>query len=597
MRETFWNLLMIFFIVSMIGSISSSNQIEPKQSALLLNITGTIVDKPVPENPLEIWFAEMMGEDTSIRRENSIFELVEKIKQAKSDTRITGLIISLSKFYGSNSANLQTLGAAIEDFKESKKPVIAFADSLTQQDYYLASFADEIHIAPYGSVDIHGFATSNLYFKSLLDTLGVNTHVFRVGTYKSAVEPYLRDDMSPEAREMTNRFLTGLWDNYLETVSNNRHFLKKEEFFTDSNSLITELKANNGNMAKLAYEKKWVDSLSDRSQIENTLDFKFGITDKENSSNYISIYDYTLNNTLETLASKPNIAVITIDGPIVDGFNGPGYAGADTISEQISEARRDPDIKGLILRVNSPGGSVTAAEVIHAELEAFKLAGKPIVASFGGLAASGGYWVATPANYIVANENTLTGSIGIFGVIPTIENSLAKVGVFSNSVATTEFGSGTVTEALPDALKQMIQLNIEYGYQRFIGLVSASRHMSFERVDAIAQGQVWIAKDALKHKLIDEIGNFDIALEKMKSLTEINQLTLKWYKKEPTFFESIMLQMNAAVDSKLSSYIPESLMPYVKSLSQYEALLSQTTPSVGGAKVFVLCETCSDNAF
>lgn len=594
-RESFWNLIMIFFVVSLVGALNGSDKIEPKQSALLLDITGIIVDKPTPQSPVELWVAEMMGEDTSLSRENSIFELVDKIEQAKNDTRITGLIISLGRFYGANSANLQMLGEAIEDFKSSKKPVFAFADSLNQQDYYLASFADEIHIAPYGSVDIHGFATTSLYFKSLLDTLGVNTHVFRVGTHKSAVEPYLRDDMSPEAKEMTERFLTGLWHNYLETVSGNRSLSNKEEFFSDSASLIKDLKAANGNMAKLAFEKEWVDALSNRAQIDSELEFRFGIVDEEQTPNFISVYDYELTtNQLAKITTPANIAVVTIDGAIIDGLSGPGYAGADTISEQIRQARVDPEIKGLILRVNSPGGSVTAAEVIHSELESFKLAGKPIVASFGGLAASGGYWVATPANYIVANENTLTGSIGIFGVIPTLETSLSKIGVFSNSVATTDFGAGALTEALPEELKQMIQLNIEYGYQRFISLVSASRHLSFERVDAVAQGQVWIAKDALNHKLIDEIGNFDVAVDKLIALAQIETPELKWYQSEPTFFEALMLQMNASVDNKLLSYLPATLLPYVEKLSQQEALLSQTQSSIGGSKLFVLCEACSD---
>lgn len=592
-RETIWNIIMLIFAVAVIGSLGGSTKIEPKQSALLLDIKGVIVDEPAANNALQTWVAEMMGEDTSATRENSIFELTEKIKKAKTDTRITGLIISLGQFYGANSANLQMLGEAIKDFKTSDKPVIAISDSYSQQDYLIASYADEIHLAPHGSVDIHGFATTGIYFKTLLDNLGVNTHIFRVGTHKSAVEPYMRDDMSPEAREMTERYLSALWDNYLTQVSNNRQLPSKEAFFKDSTTLINRLKASNGNLAKLAYDAKWVDSLSNRNQVDYMLELSFGLLDEKNTPNLISVYDYNLDTEFKKLTQKPNLAVIVIDGPIVDGKSGPGYVGAETVVAQIHEAKHDSNIKGILLRVNSPGGSVTAAEVILAELESFKLTKRPIVASFGGVAASGGYWISTPANRIYANENTITGSIGIFGVIPTVENTLSKVGVFSSSVATTDFGAGSMTEALSDDLKQMIQLNIEYGYQRFISLVSASRHLSFERVDKVAQGQVWIAKDALNHKLIDEIGNFDSATNKLAELAEVKEPVLKWFNSEPSLFEALVLEMNKSTGNALQSYLPAHLVTYLEKLNEQQILLSKTKSSLGGVKAFAICEVCT----
>ncbi|MFC0179443.1 signal peptide peptidase SppA [Thorsellia kenyensis] len=587
-RETFWNILFIILFISLFTALFKDNSIKPKNSALLLNIEGLLVDNPSSENALKASIEEFLGNDTSKYKENSVFEFINKIEQAKDDPEITGLVIALNQFYGANNANLEALGEAIATFKQTGKPIIAFADNLNQQSYYLASFANEIHITPFGHVDIHGIGTSNVYFKSLLETLGVNTHIFRVGTHKSAVEPYIRDDMSPEAKAMTTRFLSLLWQNYLETVSHNRGLDSTTQFFKDTKTLITSLENANGDMAKMALNNKWIDKLSSRKQIQDRIDSIFGTQEMS----FISIYDYELEDSSDAFLTSPNIAIIHIEGPIVDGLSGPGFTGSETISEQIFDAKMDENIAALVLRVNSPGGSVTAAELIYSELMEFKATKRPIIASFGGVAASGGYWVAMPADHIFANKNTLTGSIGIFGIIQTFEETLSKIGVYSSSVATTEFGAGSITEPLSDDFKSLIQLNINHGYDRFLTIVSESRELPIEAVDKVAQGQVWVAQDALNHKLIDKIGNLADAIDFAAKLANVEKPNIKWFQVKPTFMEAFMLNMNMAFDNKLNAFIPERFKPYLQELSIQEVLMQNTTHGIGNIQTFAICEVC-----
>ena len=349
--------------------------------------------------------------------------MVDSIRKAKDDKNITGMVLQLNDFAGADQPSLRYIGKALREFRDSGKPIFAIGDSYNQTQYFLASYANKIYLSPQGAVDLHGFATNNLYYKSLLDMLKVTTNIFRVGTYKSAVEPLIRDDMSPAAREADSRWIGGLWQNYLETVAANRQ-LTPQQLFPGAAGVLSGLQAAGGDTARYALDNKLVDELASRTAIENQLVKAFGWDKQANDFNATSIYDYQ---------PKPDanqggkIAVVFANGAIMDGPQTPGNVG-DTTAAELRQARLDPAIKAVVFRVNSPGGSVSASEVIRSELAAAR-AGKPVVVSMGGMAASGGYWVSTPADYIIASPSTLTGSIGIFGIINTYEKTLDTLGV------------------------------------------------------------------------------------------------------------------------------------------------------------------------
>jgi protease-4 len=558
-RQLVMNIFFIALILVCAGiwmHINNASQPQhAERGALLLDITGVIVDKPSSSNRLGVIGRQLFGSTSDRLQENSLFDIVDAIRQAKDDRNITGIVLDLKNFAGADQPSMQYIGKALREFRDTGKPVIAVGDSYSQGQYYLASFANKIWLSPYGTVDLHGFATNGLYYKSLLDKLKVTTHVFRVGTYKSAVEPFIRDDMSPAAREADSRWISELWNNYLTTVAANRQ-ITPEQVFPGAQALLQGLQKAEGDTAKYALDNKLVDSLGSSADIEKALTKQFGWSKEEKNYSAISLYDYTPKKPDEKGGS---IAVVFANGAIMDGEETPGNVGGDTTASQIRDARLDPKVKAIVLRVNSPGGSVSASEVIRAELAAARAAGKPVVVSMGGMAASGGYWISTPANYIVANPSTLTGSIGIFGVINTVENSLDYLGVHTDGVATSPLADVAVTKSLPPEVAQMMQLSIENGYKRFIGLVAASRKSTPEQVDKIAQGHVWTGQDAKSNGLVDSLGDFDDAVAKAADLAKLKQWHVEYYQDEPTFFDRVMNSMSGTV----SAALPDALQAWL----------------------------------
>ena len=561
-REFILNLFLLLLILVGVGiwlqvsgsGSSSSTAIQP--GALRVDLSGVIVDKPSVSNKLSKLGRQLLGASSDRLQENSLFDVVDAIRQAKNDKNITGMVLDLRDFAGGDQPSLQYVGKALREFRDSGKPVYALGDSYSQAQYYLASYANKIYLSPQGAVDLHGFATNGLYYKSLLDKLKVTSHVFRVGTYKSAVEPFLRDDMSPAARDADSRWVGQLWQNYLNTVSANRQ-ITPDQLFPGAQGVIAGLQAVQGDTAQYALNNKLVDALDSRATVDQLLIKQFGWDKQNNDYHSVSIYDYPVKP--EQTRQDGNIAVILANGAIMDGEETPGNVGGDTTASQIRDARLDPKIKAIILRVNSPGGSVTASEAIREELAAAHAAGKPVVVSMGGMAASGGYWISTPADYIVANPSTLTGSIGIFGVINTLEKSLDSVGVHGDGVATSPLADISVTKALPTEVQQMMQLSIENGYRNFVGLVAASRHKTPEQIDAIAQGHVWTGSDAKANGLVDALGDFDDAVKKATELAKVATPQLSWYQDEPGFLDMMLNQVSASVNAVL----PETLKAWI----------------------------------
>ncbi|SUB30504.1 protease 4 [Yersinia pseudotuberculosis] len=592
-RELILNLFLALLILIGVGIYFQfqSKPVEPVKGALLVNLSGVIVDQPAINNKLRQWGRELLGASSNRLQENSLFDIVETIRLAKDDDNINGLVLSLSDLTGADQSSLQYIGKALREFRDTGKKIYAVGDSYNQTQYYLASFANKIYLSPQGAVDLHGFASNNLYYKSLLENLKVTTNIFRVGTYKSAVEPMIRNDMSAAAREADSRWVGGLWQNYLTTVSANRR-LTPEQLFPGAAGVISGLQVAGGSQAKYALDSKLVDQLAARPEVESALVEAFGWNKKTNDFNYISIYDYQ-----PTPAPQQGeqIAVLFANGAIIDGPQTPGNVGGDTLAAQIRLARLDPKIKAVILRVNSPGGSVSASELIRAELAALRAAHKPLVVSMGGMAASGGYWISTPANYIVASPSTLTGSIGIFGVINTFQNSLASIGVHTDGVATSPLADVSLTKALPPEFSQMMQINIENGYKTFIDLVATSRHKTPEQVDQIAQGHVWIGLDAKSNGLVDQLGDFDDAVKKAAELAKLKTWQLNWFVDEPSLSDLILGQMSASVHAMLpaaiQTWLPAPLSAMALAVKDQPGLFNTLNDPQNR---YALCLTCGD---
>ncbi|WP_338512428.1 signal peptide peptidase SppA [Erwinia aphidicola] len=594
-REFILNLFLILLIVVGVGiwlHVSSANApAEVQKGALIFDLSGVVVDKPSVSNKLSKIGRQLLGASSDRLKENSLFDVVDAIRQAKDDDKITGMVLDLHNFAGADQPSLQYIGKALREFRDNGKPIYARGDSYSQAQYYLASFANKITLSPQGTVDLHGFATNSLYYKTLLDKLKVSSHVFRVGTYKSAVEPFLRDDMSPAARDADSRWVGELWQNYVNTLAANRQ-ITANQVFPGAQGVLDGLNKVGGDNAQYAKDNKLVDELASPSVVDQQLVKTFGWDKEAKDYNGTSIYDYPLKNTPTT---DGNIAVIVANGAIMDGEETPGSVGGDTTALEIREARLDPKIKAILFRVNSPGGSVTASETIREELAAAKAAGKPVVVSMGGMAASGGYWVSTPANYIIASPNTLTGSIGIFGVINTVENSLDAIGVHTDGVATSPLADVASTKALPPEVQQLMQLTIENGYKNFLGLVAKSRNKTPEQIDQIAQGHVWTGSDAKANGLVDALGDFDDAVAKAAELAKIKQPQLNWYQDEPSMVDVLFSQVDAsaqaALPAALRAYLPAPMFDVMAAMKKQPGLLDNLNDPQNR---YAFCLTCGD---
>ncbi len=594
-REMVLNLFFIFLVLVGVGIWmqigNGSNSEQTARGALLLDISGVIVDKPSTNHRLGALGRQLFGASSDRLQENSLFDIVNAIRQAKDDRNITGIVLDLKNFTGADQPSMRYIGKALREFRDSGKPVFAVGENYSQGQYYLASFANKIWLSPQGQVDLHGFATNGLYYKTLLDKLKVSTHVFRVGTYKSAVEPFIRDDMSPAAREADSRWIGELWQNYLHTVSANRQ-ISPQQLFPGAQAIIDGLTSVGGDTAKYALDHKLVDALASSADVEKALTKQFGWSKTENNYRAISYYDYSLKTPADTGGT---IAVIFANGAIMDGEETPGNVGGDTTASQIRDARLDPKVKAIVLRVNSPGGSVNASEVIRAELAAARAAGKPVVVSMGGMAASGGYWISTPANYIVASPSTLTGSIGIFGVINTVENSLSSIGVHSDGVSTSPLADISMTKALSPEVQQMMQLSIEYGYKRFITLVADARKRTPEQIDKIAQGHVWTGEDAKANGLVDRLGDFDDAVAKAAELAKLKQWHLDYYQDEPTVLDMVMDSMTGSVRAMLPETIQAMLpAPLVSAANTVKAEGDKLAAFNDPQNRYAFCLTCAN---
>ncbi|WP_099609734.1 signal peptide peptidase SppA [Vibrio coralliilyticus] len=576
----------IYFIYT---SAESPVPSVPQESALVLNISGPIVEQSRYVNPMDSFTGSLFGQD--MPRENVLFDIVESIRHAKDDPKITGIVLALRDMPETNLTKLRYIAKALNEFKASGKPIYAAGEFYNQSQYYLASYADKIYLAPDGAVLIKGYSAYSMYYKTLLEKLDVNTHVFRVGTYKSAIEPFVRDDMSDAAKESASRWLGQLWGAYVDDVATNRQVSAKtlnptmEEF-------LGLLKEQDGDLAALSLELGLVDELATRQQVRADLTEVFG-SNGEDSYNYVDYYEYQTTMKPKFDLSQDDIAIVVASGAIMDGSQPRGTTGGDTVAALLRQARNDDKIKAVVLRVDSPGGSAFASEVIRNEIEALKEAGKPVVASMSSLAASGGYWISMGADRIVAQPTTLTGSIGIFSVITTFEKGLNKLGVYTDGVGTSPFSGVGVTTGLSDGAADAFQMGIEHGYHRFISLVSESREIPLKDMDNIAQGRVWTGQDAAKLGLVDKMGDFDDAVKMAAELAKVEDYNLYWVE-EPLspaeqFIQDIMNQVKVNLGVDASASLPAALQPVAAQVVQDASLLDSFNDPKGQ---YAFCLNC-----
>jgi len=505
-------LLVVFIIVASL--VGQPPVIVQRGSALLLNPNGILVDQLTYVDPLSALMADSL--DTNTPREVLLQDVLDAISHAATDDDISAIVLVPDSLQASGFSKLQEIGQALTRFRESGKKVYAYGDNFSQGQYYLAAHADEIILNGMGGVNLEGFSSYQYYFADALEKLGINVHIFRVGEYKSAVEPFERMDMSTEAQEANTEWLGDLWQHYVNDVSAARN-LDPAFIPTFINTLDTQLVEFGGNATSLALERGLVDLSMSRTETNEYL--KQVIGTGPNSIDFLNI-DYRsylaarAPDVASLQTSNDEIGIIVASGTIYDGTREAGEIGGDSLQRLIRQARDDENIKAVVLRIDSGGGSAFASEIIRTALLDLKNAGKPLVVSMGSVAASGGYWIATPADEIWASSTTITGSIGIFGLYPTFEESFNKLGLNADGVGTTDLaGALTPGRELPPLAANVLQLQLQDGYNRFINLVADARNMPFDEVDSIARGRVWSGEDAFDLGLVDKLGNLNDAID------------------------------------------------------------------------------------
>ncbi len=515
-RRSLVNIIFLLLIFLFVKSLFfTDDPTVPTSSALLVKPEGIIVEELDYVDPLDEVIDEL-SEKSNKEPQTLLRDVIKSITMASQDKNITALILDLSSLQGAAPSKLHNIAKAIEIFKSSGKPVYAYSEFYNQYQYFLAAQADEVYMDPLGTVYIEGYGRYKTYYKEALNKLGVKLHIFKVGTYKSAVEPFIRNDMSEAAKEANMQYLGDLWNSYTADVAKAR-LISAEEVEQYSNNLLNNLSQKNMTPSTVAKEASLIDGLKNRHEFQEYLiDLVGSNSSKDNYKriSYKSYLDIVDKPTLSLSNAGDKVAVVVAKGIIYNGTEKPGAIGGESTAKLIRKARLDDNVKALVLRVDSPGGSAYASEVIRREILRTKAAGKPVVVSMGSYAASGGYWISASADEIWASPTTITGSIGIFGLIPTLEEPMNKLGIHRDGVGTTKLsGAYDVGKPLREDVAKAIQSSIDNGYDRFLNIVAEGRNMSKEDVDTIAQGRVWSGKTAYEIGLVDQLGGLDLAID------------------------------------------------------------------------------------
>jgi protease-4 len=536
-------LLILYFVVMAFIDTDEPLIIQP-DTALLLRPYGNIVEQ-YSGTPLDRVLQQAMKQE---RSETRLRDMVEAIRRAQDDDRIVRLVIVPTHMWRIGMASLMELEQAVADFKSTGKPVVTLADNLTQQQYYLAALADEVWLHPEGMVWIDGFSAYRQFYREGLDKLEVEVNLFRVGEYKSAMEPFIRTDMSPEAKEANLYWIGSLWQQYLESVSRNRG-IPLENLSEAINDFANRLEAVDGDFAQFALNLGLVDRLLSRPEAHLALAGLGAAGGGSEGFRQIGFENYLALTALQHRPeSKRKIAIIVAEGEIVRGTQPHGIVGAETLSDELRSVAEDKNVEAVVLRINSPGGDVFASEKIRREVQALKETGKTVVVSMGDVAASGGYWIAMAADEVWASPSTITGSIGVFGMIPTFARPLEKLGIHTDGVGTTPLaGKLRLDRPLDPDLKRIFQHATEQSYGDFIQIVADARPLDREQVEAVAKGRVWSGAQAKDRNLVDQTGNLRQAIDAAARIAGLgSDYTVQYKEREPSAFETFLIEMTGS---------------------------------------------------
>lgn len=565
LRRLFLNLVFLLVLAVLLGAwLASQPPAVPDGAALVLAPGGDLVEEAGVTSPLALL------REGSGHPETPMAELLEALAYARADSRIRALVIDTDKLQGGGMAKIQELRRSIAEFRAAGKPVYAWGARFDQAQYLLGSSAEEVAMAPDGHLLVRGFARYTTYFKGLLDKLGIQIHVFKVGTWKSFTEPYTRENMSEADRQATTELLDGAWGMYRQAVAESRKLAPEavEHYVQAFKDLLA---AAQGDSARMALDAKMVDVLLSKDEWKARLEERLGKAEDGKGYKRIDLSDYLA----AVRAARPHppakVAVLVAQGAILDGEQPPGAVGGDSLARMIRAAREDDAVKALVLRIDSPGGSAFASEVIRRELERTRQAGKPVVASMSSVAASGGYWIATGADEIWADPGTITGSIGIFAMFPVLAEPLARLGLTVDGVETSRLaGALDPRRPLDPEAAEALQLAINHGYASFVRRVAEGRKMTPEAVEAVAEGRVWLGQEARERGLVDELGGFEQAVAAAARRAKLERFEVIRAEAELPVRERFLRHMLDGAAPWLPNQTPAPASPFAKVLAELQ---------------------------
>jgi protease IV len=588
------HLVLLLLVFALIGALFSRQiPFVPDQAALVIAPQGPLVEQ-FTGDPFERAVAESIRRSTPEAR---LRDVIDAIEAAKDDKRISSIYLDLGGLDGGGTAKLKEVAQALDEFRKSGKPVIAFGEYYDQPQYYLAAHADEIYLDPQGITYIEGFSNYGMFVKDALEKMSVDWNVFRVGQYKSAVEMFTRNDMSPAEREESLAWLNSIWTTWKTDVARARG-LEPAAIQEYADNAPDALRAAGGDLAKVALQAGLVTELAGRYEVEERIAELTGEDEDTHSYTGVDYLAYLANVKSSRALSKKagdKVAVIVASGEILPGEQAPGTIGSDTLAGQLREARFDDAVKAVVLRIDSPGGSSFASEIIRREIAALRADGKPVVASMSSLAASGGYYIAMDADRIVASPATLTGSIGIFAMFPTFQRSLERAGVHFDGVGTTALsGEFSPVRPMSDATKDILQQSIDHEYQRSITHVASARKQDVAAVDAIAQGRVWSGADAKRLGLVDQLGGYGDAIKLAAKLANLGKAyDVEHYDVEMGIGEALGLRMQASLARMVAPLLPQALLPQLpQAVKPVVAELNRLGRLTDPRNVYMYCLAC-----
>jgi len=563
---------LFFIIVAIIIlalSLGDEQQVRVKDNSILqLNFNGNIVEQKQPVDFSAELSKQLMTNNEGVY-EYAIDEILQVIRYAQHDPKINSILLELSGLQSASINNINSLGTALNEFKASNKKIIATADSYSQIQYLLASYANEIYLDPQGMVFLQGFSVYRLYFKELLDKLLITPHIFKVGTFKSFVEPFTDKKMSSASKTANSHWLNQLWQGYIDTVISQREKtnITAQSISPTLKQLKSGLKKAQGNAANYAKQVGLIDELLPQHKVLQLLE--------EGNTQWISYNQYQsiMPALYDQDTNKDFIALIHAQGEILPGIQNSNVIGGDSLSKLLQEALNNYRVKAVVIRLDTPGGSAFASEKIRQHVLDLKKAGKKVVVSMGSVSASGGYWIASAADHIVASPSTLTGSIGIFGMFASADKALKKLGIYNDGVGTSPLSTIDPTRALDPALAQILQMGIESGYEQFLSVVSEGRGMSLKEVDNVAQGRVWTGTDAKSLGLVDQLGTLQDAFNQAATLADLMDYSILPIQKNITAKQQLVNEI-FSIGVKM---VPQSLHINATVLKTFDAVKKQTT--------------------